>query len=141
MKSTFTHFRPARSLLAAVSVASLLSLAAVVQAQGYTGPRTEASASRQGYTGPSSLSVTTVKQLLDHGRDDQKAVLRGRIVSWDGGKHYTFDDGTGQIRLEISARRFPRDLGIDDNTTVELYGELEKDRRGVEFEVDRIRIP
>jgi len=104
--------------------------------------RTDKRTDKRGYAGPSSLTVTTVKELLDNGRDDQRALLRGRIVSWEGGKHYTFADETGQIRLELSRKYFPHDRDIDDKTTVEIYGKLEKDRRGVEFDVKQpIRIP
>ncbi|MEI2414547.1 NirD/YgiW/YdeI family stress tolerance protein [Orrella sp. JC864] len=92
------------------------------------------------YAGPSSIPKTTVKELLDTGKDDQKAILVGRIVSHDGDDHYTFDDGTGRIRVEISSRRFPQGQPIDDKQQVELTGELDKDRNDVEFDVDKLRV-
>jgi|GEM_PF-279931 len=151
MKSPLTHSRPSRSLLAAAAVAGALALSGV-HAQGYTGPstdtssaqrgytgsRTDSSAAKRGYAGPSTMTATTVKALLDTGRDDQRAMLRGRIVSWDGGKHYTFEDETGQIRLEASRKYFPIDRDINEKTTVEIYGKLERDRRGVEFEAKQV---
>lgn len=91
------------------------------------------------YTGPSSIPTSTVKALLDEGKDDQRAVLRGRIVSHDGGNDYTFADDTGRIRAEISAKHFPPGQPIDDQRTVELTGELDRDRDGVEFDVDKLR--
>lgn len=140
-QATFFASRPSRSLLAAAAFAGLMA-AGGVHAQGYTGPGAAAPAAvQQGYAGPSSLSVITVKELLEHGKDDQKAILRGRIVSSDGGEHYTFDDGTGTIRVEIDNEDFPQGRTIDDKTIVELIGELDRDRSGVEFEVDRIRLP
>lgn len=50
------------------------------------------------YAGPSSVPAMTVKQLLDTGKDDQHATLRGFIVSHDGGEHYTFADDSGRMR-------------------------------------------
>ncbi len=41
------------------------------------------------YAGPSTVPTMSVKQLLDTGKDDQHATLRGFIVSHDGGEHYT----------------------------------------------------
>jgi len=126
-----------RTLVAsAVLAAAMAGSVAVAQ---YSGPR--AAATPAGYAGSASaLTPTTVAQLLATGRDDQVAVLRGRIVSWQGGKHYTFDDGTGQIRLEIKPLRFPLDQKIDETTEVELVGELERSRKGVEFEVERLSV-
>jgi len=114
-------------------------VAGVAHAQGYTGPSTGKPAA-QGYSGPSTVAVTTVKELLANGRDDQNAILRGRIVSHDGDDHYTFDDGTGQIRVEIDNDDFPAGQKIDDKTQVELRGELDRDRNNVEFDVDSVRV-
>jgi len=134
MKSRLS--RPSRILVAVSLLTGVLAGGAAL-AQ-YSGPRTQ---SQSGYgNSASALTPTTVQQLLATGRDDQVAVLRGRIVSWQGGKHYTFDDGTGQIRLEIKPLRFPLDQKIDETTEVELVGELERDRKGVEFEVERISV-
>ena len=83
----------------------------------------------------------TVKQLLDGGRDDQHARLQGRIVSHDGGKHYTFADDTGRMTVEISAKRFPPGQPIGAEQRVELSGQVDKDlMRKMEFEVDALRL-
>jgi len=143
-----------RSLIAACAMAGLLATGAV-QAQGYSGPVSAESgaappahgaepgkshgAQAYGYQNPGQLS--TVKQLIDQGRDDQKAVLRGRIVSRDGREHYTFDDGTAQIRVEIEDEHFPLGQVINDKTEVELFGEFERKGQGrVEFDVDMMRV-
>ena len=129
-----------RGLLAGAAMAGALA-AGGVQAQGYSGPGTEAAATQQrGYAGPSSVQAVSVKELADNGRDDQKAILRGRIVSHDGDDHYTFEDGTGRIRVEIDDDEFPAGVKIDEKTEVELHGELDRDRKGVEFDVDEIRV-
>ena len=108
------------------------------RAQSYAGPT--AGMSTSNYVGPSSIPVTSVKDLLDKGRDDQYAVMRGRIVSHDGGQHYTFDDGTGRIAVEIKPRHFPTQQTIDDNTAVELAGKLDRGFKKTEFDVKQIRI-
>ena len=140
MTRTSSSLAKPRAILAAAALAGVL-IAGGAQAQGYTGPRSATATGQQGYAGPSSVEVTTVKELTDKGKDDQNAILRGRIVSHDGGEHYTFDDGTGRIRVESDARKFPADRQIDDKVTVELVGELDRDRNSVEFDVDQIRIP
>lgn len=138
MSQTPRFSRLTRSLL----VTSALScvLVAGAQAQGYTGPSSSPNAARQGYAGPSTVPVTTVKSLTETGQDDQDAVLRGRIVSHDGGDHYTFEDETGRMKVDIDDKRFPAGVRIDEKTLVELEGELDRDRHGVEFDVDHIRV-
>ncbi|RYF40532.1 MAG: NirD/YgiW/YdeI family stress tolerance protein, partial [Comamonadaceae bacterium] len=67
----------------------------------YTGPSSTAASttatSAAPYSGPSSVTLMTVKQVLDSGKDDQHARLQGRIVSHDGGKNYTFADDSGRM--------------------------------------------
>jgi uncharacterized protein (TIGR00156 family) len=97
-------------------------------------------AQAQGYTGPSTVPVMTVKSLTETGRDDQHAVLRGRIVSHNGGDEYTFEDETGRIRVDIDNKKFPTDVAINEKTQVELRGELERKRHDVEFDVSSIKV-
>lgn len=92
------------------------------------------------YNGPSSIPQATAKQLTDSGTDDQKAILRGKIVSHDGDNNYTFQDNTGKISVEISKRHFPANQPIGPDQQVELHGELDKDRHGIEFDVDQLRV-
>jgi uncharacterized protein (TIGR00156 family) len=97
-------------------------------------------ASRAQYVGPNSVPLTTVKQLLERGADDQRAIIRGRIISHDGDDNYTFEDETGSMRVEISRRHFPKNQPIDANRLVELQGELDKDFYRTEFDVDSLRL-
>ena len=92
------------------------------------------------YAGPSTVPTMTVKQLLDTGKDDQHATLRGFIVSHDGGEHYTFADDTGRIKVEIDARHFPPGVKIDDKVRVEVTGEFDKDLIGSKVELDVKRL-
>ena len=123
----------------------MLGAAAPALAQ-YTGPTPAATAAQAGaptaapYTGPSSVPVMTVKQLLETGKDDQHVRLQGRIVSHDGGKNYTFADDSGRMPVEISAKHFPPGQPVSAEQRVELVGEVDKDMRKMEFEVDQVRL-
>lgn len=133
MKKTTTAF---------VLALGLLGAAAPTLAR-YTGPTTGAQAAAvaaPGYTGPSSVPTMTVKQLLDTATDDQHVRLQGRIVSHDGGKNYTFADDSGRMPVEISAKRFPPNQPVSAEQRVELVGEVDKDFRKMEFEVEQVRL-
>ena len=110
----------------------------------YTGPtataKQAAAAAPAGYSGPSSVPLITVKHLLETGKDDQHARLQGRIVSHDGGKNYTFADDSGRMPVEISVKRFPTDKPVSAEQRVEIIGEIDKDFRKMEFEVDEVRV-
>jgi uncharacterized protein (TIGR00156 family) len=92
------------------------------------------------YAGPSTVPTMSVKQLLDTGKDDQHATLRGFIVSHDGGEHYTFADDTGRMKVEIDAKHFPAGVKIDDKVRVEISGEFDKDLVGNKAELDVKRL-
>lgn len=91
------------------------------------------------YVGPSSVPRATAQQLTAQGRDDQHAVLHGRLVSHDGGKHYTFEDGSGRIAVELSPRLMPAGRKIDAQTPLELTGKLDRDFSKLTFEVKQLR--
>lgn len=122
---------------AVIALAVFAASAASAQTGGYTGPSSAPQAG--GYTGPSTVPTMTVKEVLDSGRDDQKAILRGRVISHDGGENYTFEDATGRISAEIDRKKMPA-AKFDANTNVELLGEIERDNGKVEFDVDEVRI-
>lgn len=117
---------------AAATASSAASMAAPVTAPAPT------EAGR--YVGPSSAVLTTVKQLLASGKDDQYARLQGKIVSHDQGKKYTFTDDSGSMSVEISAKRFPEGQTISAEQRVELSGKLDKGWKKTEFEVKEIRL-
>jgi uncharacterized protein (TIGR00156 family) len=104
----------------------------------YTGPSSTQPSGT--YTGPSTVPLMTAKQLSENGKDDQHARLQGRIVSHDGGKNYTFADDSGKLTVEISARHFPVGKPIGAEQKVELVGQVDKDWRKVEFEVDQVNL-
>ena len=82
------------------------------------------SAAAQFVGGPSG--VTTVKNLLDNGRDDQLVVLEGYIVDQIKHEDYIFKDATGQIEVEIDDEVFAGQR-VDTKTKVRLEGEYEKE--------------
>ncbi|WP_423458495.1 YgiW/YdeI family stress tolerance OB fold protein [Ottowia sp. VDI28] len=134
-----------RKTVSAFAAAALLALgattAAIAQSASYSGPSTAPKAAASGvYSGPSTVPLMTVKQLLDTGKDDQHARLQGRIVSHDGGEHYTFEDATGRITMEIDDKKFPAGQTVSAEQRVELLGELDKGLRKTEFEVDRMAL-
>ena len=92
------------------------------------------------YTGPSAVTLTTVKQLLASGKDEQYARLQGKIISHEHEKNYTFADDSGSMTVEISTKRFPAGQTISAEQRVELSGKLDKGWRKTEFEVKEIRL-
>ena len=90
----------------------------------------------QGYTGPglSPVTVADAKNL----RDDSPVVLQGKIEMFLGNEKYLFTDSTGTITVEIDNRLWAG-LSINQNDTVEISGEVDKNFRGVEIEVNSIK--
>lgn len=92
------------------------------------------------YIGPSSVELQSTKQILEGGKDNQKARLQGRIVSFDGDERYTFTDATGRMTVKISSGGFPSGRSVSAEQNVELVGEVDKDFRKVEFDVEQVRL-
>ncbi len=134
-----------KRILQISAVATLLAASAfaIGQPAGYTGPSAKpaAASATSGYTGPSSVPLTTAKELLDKGKDDQHARLQGKLLSHKGGDDYEFADQSGKITVEIEPEHFPAGVSIDQNTVVELSGEFDKETFGdSSFEVKQIKV-
>lgn len=71
-----------------------------------------------------SQPVTTVKQVLDNGRDDQMVVLEGNLINQVRNDKYTLRDATGTIVVEIDDRIFAGQR-VDSNTKVRVEGEID----------------
>ena len=131
-----------KRMISLACVSALLaasSLAIAQQPGGYTGPSSKAAPA--GYTGPSSVPLMSARALLDTGKDDQYARLKGKLVSHKGGEDYEFADQSGKITVEIDAKVFPAGAKIDHNTTVELVGEFDKDTFGEStLEVKQLKV-
>lgn len=126
--------------ISAITTLLAASAVAIGQPAGYTGPSAKPAAT-SGYQGPSSVPLTTAKELLDKGKDDQYARLQGKLLSHKGGDDYEFADGSGKITVEIEPEHFPAGVSIDQNTVVELSGEFDKETFGESsFEVKQIKV-
>jgi uncharacterized protein (TIGR00156 family) len=121
---------------------STIVLAALIGASSsfayaqYTGP----SAAKGAASGAAqTVAPSTVRALLANGKDDLAVSLQGRIVRHLGGEKYRFADSTGEINVEIDAKRWPANTPIDDKAMVRVYGEYDKALVGEpEIEVERI---
>lgn len=82
------------------------------------------------YVGPSdtgAVSVSTVRDLLANGKDDQQVAVQGMIVKHNKSDKFQFSDGTGNMTVEIDKKYFPAGKPIDANTKVKLSGTFDKD--------------
>lgn len=70
------------------------------------------------------VAATPIQAILAQGKDDQRVVVRGEIVSKVDEERYVIGDGTGTIQAEIDddvARRAALGIG----TRVEISGEVD----------------
>lgn len=91
------------------------------------------------YVGPSAqITVSSIADILKNPVDDQPVMLRGLLIKQVGHDKYILSDGTGEIRVEIDAKRFAGQQ-VDANTKVELRGKVEKDfLQSPEVDVDTL---
>ncbi len=99
---------------------------------GYSGP----TKAMGGYSGPGPATVTIAD--AQNQADDTWVTLRGKIIQHDGDDMYTFQDASGQGKVEIDDKAW-RGQHIDANTLVEMVAEIDKDWGRTEIEVKRIR--
>ena len=95
-----------------------------------------ANAQQGGFKGPNAevASVAEARAL----RDETPVILQGRIERFLGDERYLFSDDSGSITIEIE-KRIWGNVSVDENDLVEISGEIDRDWRGVEVEVNRIR--
>lgn len=113
-----------------------LALATLVAAATLT-----PSTSHAQYTGPSAdPAYKSVADVLKNPVDDKEVLLTGKILRKVSNEKYIFSDGKDEIRVEIDNEILPV-TAIDDKTTVEIRGEIEKDfMESPEIDVDTITI-
>jgi len=92
--------------------------------------------SKGGFTGPGlkPISIQEAKKL----RDDTPVLLQGKILQFLGDEKYLFSDKSGTITIEIDDKLWG-DLSVNENDTVEIVGEVDKEFTKVEIEVSRIK--
>lgn len=93
------------------------------------------------YTGPNSApQLKQVADILKNPVDDEDVTVQGHLLRKLRDEKYVFSDGSGEIVAEIDDDDFPRQP-IDENTKVELVGEVDTSRRRPpEIDVDTVRI-
>jgi uncharacterized protein (TIGR00156 family) len=98
------------------------------------------SASAQ-YAGPgASPAFTNIKDVLGSAPDNARVELVGYVTRQVGKEKYIFNDGTGEIRVEIDAKDFPQ-VRIDEKTKVRIGGEVEKEfLQSPEIDVDHVTV-
>ncbi|AMD47845.1 hypothetical protein F783_002565 [Bordetella holmesii F627] len=93
------------------------------------------------YVGPAFNPNLTVRQMLSTAADDAHVVLRGRLVRRINHEKYLFDDGTGQVRVDIESHLFPHGTPISDQALVEIAGEFDREIIGSsEVDVASLRV-
>ncbi|MCL2175596.1 MAG: NirD/YgiW/YdeI family stress tolerance protein [Treponema sp.] len=93
-------------------------------------------AQQGGYRGP-GIDVITIEEAKTL-RDETPVMLKGKIERFLGNKKYLFTDNTGSIVIEIENRLW-QTLSIDENDLVEITGEIDRNFRRIEVEVEGIR--
>lgn len=98
------------------------------------------SASAQ-YAGPgASPAIANIKEVLSSAPDNARVELVGYVTRQVGKEKYIFNDGTGEIRVEIEAEDFPK-VRIDEKTKLRIGGEVEKEfLQSPEIDVDHITV-
>jgi uncharacterized protein (TIGR00156 family) len=91
---------------------------------------------QEGYLGPKVdvVTVETAKGMVD----DYPVVLRGKIERSLGDEKYLFTDETGSIIVEIDNKLW-RGISLDQNDTIEITGEVDKDFMKTEIEASNIK--
>lgn len=124
------------ALAAIVALMSAPAFAANTQG-GFSGPGAPASQQQAGgFSGPNS-SVTTVdaaKRL----QDDAPVTLRGNIIQQNSDDDYTFKDSTGTISVDIDRKHW-NGVNVTPNDVVEIIGEVDKGKKGVEIDVKQLK--
>ncbi|MCA1323110.1 NirD/YgiW/YdeI family stress tolerance protein [Herbaspirillum sp. alder98] len=78
------------------------------------------------YTGPSQNPAITDVARASKAADKSQVSLEGHLTSKVRDEHYTFEDQTGSIEVEIDHKRFPA-TPVSEKTRVRLQGEVDKD--------------
>lgn len=98
------------------------------------------------YTGPAgtpagkAASAKNVAEVLKSPVDNTQVAFDGHILRKLSSDKYMFSDGTGEIRVEIDAKRLPA-TPINEKTKVQIRGEVEKDfMESPQIDVDTVTV-
>jgi len=116
-----------RNLILKLTLLSFLIFPGAALADGYKSG---------GYVGPSDSKTVTVAAAKKM-RDDTHVVMVGKLTRQLGGERYEFTDSTGSIIVEIDDDDW-RGLTVGPEDTVRIWGEVDRDFKKLEIDVDRI---
>jgi uncharacterized protein (TIGR00156 family) len=91
---------------------------------------------QEGYRGPRADAVTVEK--AKNLKDDSPVILKGKIERFLGDEKYIFTDETGSIVVEIDDKLW-RGFSADQNDTVEITGEVDREFTTVGIDVSSIK--
>ncbi|MDR2865219.1 MAG: NirD/YgiW/YdeI family stress tolerance protein [Spirochaetaceae bacterium] len=91
---------------------------------------------QDGYKGPASGLVTVAD--TKNMKDNSPVILRGKIDKFLGDEKYLFADSTGTITIEIDNELW-RGLSVDQNDTVEISGEVDRELTSIKIDVSTIK--
>ena len=116
-----------------ISLLTSLTLPALAQQAGFTGPGSEGQ-QQGGFNGPyKTFTVAQSKSL----QDDTKVVLQGKITKKISHEHYEFMDSTGTVVVEIDDNKW-MGQSVSPNDTVRLEGEVDKDHNKTDIDVKKV---
>lgn len=127
--------------IAAILTVLAISAAPAMAAEqgGFVDPSAPANAQQApasgGFVGPTG-TVTTAEKAKTLS-DDTTVTLRGKIEQRIGGDHYIFRDASGTVNVDIDNKRWNGQT-ITPKDTVEIQGEVDKDRNSVEIDIKQI---
>ena len=91
-----------------------------------------------GFNGPVAQMGTTVSQALDS-RDGSMVQIAGYVTQLLGDEKYTFSDGSNTIVIDIDSDKW-MGLDVTPKDKVMITGEIDKDWKELEIEVERIQL-
>jgi len=113
---------------AALSAVALCVAAFAAQADPSTG----------GFKGPDGVTLVTVAQASEMS-DDSVVKLNGYIIKSLGDEKYEFQDDSGTLVVEIDNEDW-HGMEVGPGDRVELRGEVDRERKTVEVEVDHVQL-
>ncbi|MDR2534955.1 MAG: NirD/YgiW/YdeI family stress tolerance protein [Treponema sp.] len=125
-----------KSYLIGIACFGLLLLPAYGQ-EGFTGPGSNSV--QGGFTGPVNQYQGITVQDAQNLYDDARVVLQGFIIRAVGKEEYIFQDGTGEITVEIERKHW-RGLSINETDRIEIRGKVDKERSRTKIEVKSITV-
>lgn len=92
------------------------------------------------FVGSKAPQVTTVKEVLKNGKDNQMVVLEGKVIERIKGDDYRFRDSTGVIEVEIDDHVF-KGQTVTPDTLIRIEAEVDTEIVGDnKLDVERLAI-